>query len=177
MWMYDNANGPAAWNRGNVKTEGITLFHNSTITLISTCYWLILCFKFSWWEQLSAGFFYINKMKHQCGGNGWISRVTWTWILTVISQPGGFNIKNRTLDEFETRHALTLSLLCTLTTERVVAMELRVAMESICSERWWKDSVVCFSTNQGLRWPFNGIQHDVPSQQTWVLTTKTQTHL
>lgn len=63
------------------------------------------------------------------------SQVTWAGILNLISQPSGFNIKNRTLDEFETQHALTLSPRCTLTTERVVAMELRVAMESICSER------------------------------------------
>lgn len=43
-------------------------------------------------------------------------------------------MKSRTLDEFKPQHALTLSPRCTLTTEQVVAMELRVAMEPICCE-------------------------------------------
>lgn len=33
--MCDNTNGLAVWRRGNVKTEGTTLFHNSAIMLIS----------------------------------------------------------------------------------------------------------------------------------------------
>lgn len=33
--MCDNTNGRAVESRGNVKSEGITLFHNSAITLIS----------------------------------------------------------------------------------------------------------------------------------------------
>lgn len=79
------------------------------------------------------------------------TKVTLTWILILVSQCSGFNIKNRTLDEFTTQHALMLGPHCTLTTERVVAMELRVAMEPICCEQRWEDSVVCLDTSQGLR--------------------------
>lgn len=53
-------------------------------------------------------------------------------MLILVDQPSEFNIKKRTLDEFTTQHALMLSPHCTLTTERVVAMEPRVAMEPIC---------------------------------------------
>lgn len=66
----------------------------------------------------------------------------------------------------------------TLTTERVVAMELRVAMEPICCEQKWEDSVVCSDPSEELRWPFRGIKQKVPSltHKSWVFITERQTH-
>lgn len=95
----------------------------------------------------------MDEMKHQWKQNGWMdqTKVTLAWILILVSQPSGFNIKHRTLDEFTTQHALMLSPHCTLTTERVVAMELRAAMEPICCEQRLEDSMVYSDTSQGLR--------------------------
>lgn len=129
IWMPDSGNG-LVYCRGlwkEEKCEGMIILHNSPI-IINLPDRTLYCTPLPCKPEITQIFFKSITRSHP--------HLEFLWILIHISWTGEQNIQSRTLTKYETQHALTPSPGCPVTAELPVAMELRVAMKAVCSERW-----------------------------------------